>query len=113
MTSEETARQDLAARLYHDAEFQRLQAERQRWSWALAVLMLVAFVSYILLIAFQPQMLAIPLSENSVITWGIPAGVGVIVLGFILTGLFVYRSNNKFDQRLKQIMSRMHSADEV
>jgi uncharacterized membrane protein (DUF485 family) len=36
-------------------------------------------------------------------TIGIPIGVGVIVLSFILTGIFIHRANTTFDDLSNQI----------
>jgi len=38
-----------------------------------------------------------------VITVGIPVGIAVIVASFLLTGLYVWRANSKFDDLTKQI----------
>ena len=39
-----------------------------------------------------------PIAEGSVITIGIPIGLGVIISAFALTGIFVYRANTEFDR---------------
>ena len=47
---------------------------------------------------------AIPISENSIITWGIPVGIFVILLSFLLTGVYAYRANTEFDRLTKDII---------
>jgi len=97
----------LYARIFRDDEFQALQKKRNRLSWVLAAIMFGSYVVYIMVIAFKPQWLAEPVSTNSVITWGIPVAVGVMVLGFVLTGFYVWRSNGEFDTRAEAILERL------
>ena len=73
--------------------------------------MLGAFYGYILVIAFHPALLAIPVAPGASTTWGIPVGVGIIVLGFVLTGLYVYRANREFDTALEAIVRRLTADD--
>jgi uncharacterized membrane protein (DUF485 family) len=72
-------------------------AKRSRFSWTLAIIVLVIFYGFILIVAFAPQLLAIPLSEGSVTTVGFPIGVGIITLFWLLTGYYVHRANREFD----------------
>lgn len=95
------------ARIYADPEFQALQRRRGRYVWTLSLLMLVAFFSFILLIAFAPEVLAVRLGPETVITRGIPVGVGIILLGFVLTGIYVHRANGEFDRANAAIVSRL------
>lgn len=97
--------------IFADPAFQAVQRRRSRFSWLLALIMLVTYFGFILVIAFKPALLAMPLGPNTVITWGIPIGVGIIVLGFVLTGLYVQRANGEFDSTIEAIVSRVTAAD--
>jgi uncharacterized membrane protein (DUF485 family) len=84
--------------------YKQLAAERQRLGLSLSAVMGGAYFAYILTIAFRPQTFGTPLGD-SVMTWGLVAGVGVIALGFLLTALYVVRANCRFDalgERLKE-----------
>jgi len=98
---------DIYARIFDDPEFQALQRRRSRLSWTLAAIMLTAYFSFILVIAFAPGLFAVPLGPDTVITWGIPIGVSIIVLGFVLTGIYVYRANGEFDRDNAVIVQRL------
>lgn len=74
----------------------------------LSAITLALYVSFILLIAFEPQWLGTPLFEGSSITRGIPVGLGLIIASFILTGIYVYRANREFDELNAQILNEAH-----
>ncbi|EJA4670809.1 DUF485 domain-containing protein, partial [Escherichia coli] len=57
-----------------------------------------------LLIAFAPGWLGTPISEGSSVTRGIPIGVGLIVVSFVLTGIYVIRANGEFDRLNHQVL---------
>ncbi|RKZ49534.1 MAG: DUF485 domain-containing protein [Gammaproteobacteria bacterium] len=90
--------QQFYKKIYDDPKFHELEGKRGKFSWCLALAVLVIYYAFILIIAFRPEIFAIPLSDNSVITWGIPVGVFVIIISFLLTGIYVWRANNEFDQ---------------
>ena len=94
----------LFKKIYADPEFHELEQKRGRFSWFLASIVFLAYFSFILIIAFAPELFAIPIFKDSVITWGIPIGIFVIVLSFLLTGVYVYRANSEFDRLTNDIV---------
>jgi uncharacterized membrane protein (DUF485 family) len=88
---------DSYARIQANPRFQELVAKRERFAWTLSAIMLGLYVAFILLIAFEPQLLGTRISADSPITWGIPMGVGLILSAFVLTGIYVQRANGEFD----------------
>lgn len=84
-------------------DYQRLLADRARFGWVLTLAMLVVFFGYILLIAFAPGLLARPIG-NGTTTIGIPLGIGVILSGILLTGVYVHRANRRFDPLIAAIV---------
>lgn len=90
-------------RVAETPRYRQLVRERSRFSWALTSLMLAVFFGYILLIAFAPDLLARPIGEG-VTTLGIPLGIGVILFGILLTGIYVYRANSRFDPLIREIV---------
>ena len=75
-------------RIDTNPRFKELVAKRERFAWILSSIMLGLYVIFILLIAFQPQLL----------------GVGLILAAFILTGLYVRRANGEFDSLNQEIL---------
>ncbi|MCU9950490.1 DUF485 domain-containing protein [Pseudomonas solani] len=91
-------------RIHENPRFQELVAKRERFAWILSAIMLGLYLAFILLIAFEPQVLGTKLSPDSSITWGIPIGVGLIVSAFVLTGIYVRRANGEFDRLNREVL---------
>ena len=98
---------DIYERIEKTPQFKQLVAKRERFAWLLSAIMLGLHVTFILLIAFAPQLLGTPISAGSVTTWGIPMGVGLILSAFILTGIYVYRANGEFDTLNQAILDEV------
>ena len=105
-----SVRASQAEKIFADPEFRALQRLRSRLCWGLATIMMLAYFGFILVIAFYPEWLAVPLGESTVITREIPAGVGVIGFGFLLTGIYVAASNLVFDTALEKIVARIEKS---
>jgi len=96
--------QDLAERIQDLPRFKELVTRRNRLAWTLAILVLVVYYSYILIIAFDPSVFGTPISSESVITIGIPIGAGIILMCWLLTGLYVNRANKVYDAITEEIV---------
>lgn len=94
-------------RILENPKFHELVATRSRFAWLLSAIMLGLYLVFILLIAFAPQLLGTRISPDSVITWGIPLGVGLILSAFVLTGIYVRRANGEFDSLNKAILDEV------
>jgi uncharacterized membrane protein (DUF485 family) len=68
--------------------------------------MLMIYFGYILLIAFEPAFLARPICGGTT-TVGIPLGLAVILAGIVLTGIYVWRANGRFDALTRVISEEM------
>lgn len=89
----------------HDSDnFKELVKKRNNFSWMLSIVMLLAYYSFILIVAFYPEFFGKPVSEGSVTTYGIPIGLFIIILSFVLTGIYVFKTNREFDELTKKII---------
>jgi uncharacterized membrane protein (DUF485 family) len=93
-------------RIQQEPLFRELVDKRKRFAWSLSAAMLVIYFGFILIIAFAPKLLAVPIG-GGVITVGIPVGLFVIVSAFVLTGIYVYRANSEFDPITRQITEKV------
>ncbi len=95
----------LYERIDRDPRFHALARRRSLLGWGLSCAVLVAYYAFILAIAFAPQRLAQRLADDTVLTVGIAAGLGVIGLSIALTGIYVWRANRTFDRLNAEIVS--------
>ncbi len=96
--------QDLAEKIQANPRFKELVERRNRFAWPMAILILVVYYTYILVIAFNPSVMGTPISPDSVISIGIPIGAGIILLSWVMTGIYVHRANTVFDGLINQIV---------
>lgn len=94
---------DMVQRIRNHPKYQELLKKRRRFGWSLAILMLAVYYGFILLVAYAKDFLGTPVSEGSVMTIGIPIGIGVILFAFVLTGIYVWRANAEFDRLTREI----------
>jgi uncharacterized membrane protein (DUF485 family) len=96
---------DLVQRIKANPEYHKLVSRRSRYGWTLAVIMLVVYYGYILLIAFNRDFLSTRIGAG-VMTWGIPIGLFVIAFTVIITGIYVRRANGEFDELTASIREK-------
>lgn len=97
---------DLVRRIKSDPDYHRLVSMRSRYGWTLAIIMLIVYYGYILLIAFDKDLMARRIGAG-VMTWGIPIGIFVIVFTVIITGIYVRRANSEFDDLTASIKRKV------
>lgn len=83
--------------------YQELIGARKRFAWTLTAAILIIYYGFILVIAFEPEWLAVPVAEGWTMTVGMPVGILIILSAFILTGIYVARANGQFDRLTKEI----------
>jgi uncharacterized membrane protein (DUF485 family) len=89
----------------NNPKYQELVSKRSSFAWKLSIIMLVVYYAFIMVIAFKPGLLATRIG-NSVMTVGIPIGIFIILLSFLLAGIYVRRANGEFDQLTKEIRTQ-------
>ena len=94
---------DVLEKLKSNPRLWELVEKREKFSWTMAIILLVVYYTFILIIAFEPSLFGKPISEGMVTTVGIPVGIGVIVFAFILTGIYVNKANKEFDTITKEL----------
>ena len=93
---------ELVQHIAADPSYVKLKAERNRLGWTLTLLMLVVYYGFVLLVAFDKELLSRRLGEG-VTTLGMPIGFGVIVFTVIITAIYVRRANAEFDTLTESI----------
>ena len=90
------------ARIAQSPHFKELVHERTRFGWTLTIIMLLIYFGFIGLIAFDKALLAVKIGGGTA-SLGLVLGVAVIVLAFILTGIYVQRANGRFDDLTRDL----------
>ena len=101
---------DICQQIENSAHYMELVEKRQRFAFILSIIMLVIYVGFILLIAFAPQWLGTPLHAGTSVTRGIPIGIVVIVISFVLTGVYVWRANGEFDRLNREVLREVKAS---
>lgn len=99
--------QHVAEKISESPAFRELSRRRSRLGWTLSIAMLLVYYPFIVVLGFWPEILSRRISEDSVITWGIPAGLAIIVFAIAITGFYVFRANRIFDPLTKEILGEL------
>ena len=94
--------EDLVKKIKSNPNYLKLVASRSSFGWTLTWIMMVVYYGFIMLIAFNKELLATRMGAG-VITWGMPIGLFVIVFTVIITGIYVRRANDAYDKLTAQI----------
>jgi uncharacterized membrane protein (DUF485 family) len=86
------------ARVRANPKYQALVKRRGRLAAILSAIVLVTYYSFIMVVAFAPGILGRPLGEGMTLSVGIPIGAAIIVISWLLTGVYSYFANGPFDE---------------
>lgn len=92
--------------LLKDKDFLELSSKKKRLSIILTVMELVLYFGFISLIAYNKPFLSQKLG-GSAITIGVPIAVGVIVISWLLTGVYIYWANNTYDKLVEKVKAKV------
>ena len=93
---------DLVQKIKSNPKYQELVSKRSSFSLKLSIFVLAMFYAYILVIAFNKELLATKLGDG-VMTVAFPIGAAIIVISFITTLIYVRRANSEFEDLTNQI----------
>ena len=94
--------QEIYEKVRNNPKYIELIKKRSSFAWKLSFLILSVYYTFIMIIAFSPETLGKTLGDG-VTTIGIPIGLMIIILCFILTGIYTRRANNEFDKLTNDI----------
>ena len=83
-------------RIRANPKFDALVTRRARLAWWLFAIVLVLYFGLMNVAAFAPGLLRTPLGDGMVVTVGWPIGAAIILVGWLLTGLYVWRANTEY-----------------
>lgn len=89
---------DIYKKVRANPRFAELTRKRNRLAVSLTALVLGTYYILMMLVAFAPDILRVPISSGATLTWIAPLGAAIIIGSWLLTGLYVARSNGEFDR---------------
>ena len=84
--------------------FHELVKRRSRLAVTLSVIVLGTYYAFIMAVAFAPEILRAPISDDSPVSWGIPMGALLIIAAWLLTGLYSFFANGEFEELNKKLV---------
>lgn len=100
---------DLVQKIKSNPKYQELVSKRSSFSLKLSIFVLAMFYAYILVIAFNKDLLATKLGDG-VMTVAFPIGAAIIVISFITTLIYLRRANSEFEDLTNQIKEDVKDA---
>ncbi len=93
--------------ILNDPDFKSLSSQKNTISIILTIAELVLYFGFIALIAFNKPFLAQKLHEGVATTIGVPIAVGTIALSWVLTGIYIWWANKKYDVLVKKVREKI------
>ena len=96
-----------AQRVLEHPKFRQMARQKALIGWGFSAVIFFMYVLYIWMIGESPETFAQPVSEGSITTWGIYAGLFVIVFSFVTTGIYVRIANGKFEKMTQEVVQEV------
>ncbi|MBC7861169.1 MAG: DUF485 domain-containing protein [Burkholderiaceae bacterium] len=91
-------------KIRQNPKFAELVSKRTRLAILLSLIVLAPYYTFMMITAFNPALLAQPISPDSVITIGWPVGAVLLIGSWLTTAVYVYRANGEFDKLNKELL---------
>lgn len=88
--------ENLVTKIKSNPKYKELVSKRNSFSLKLSLFVLAMFYGYVLVIAFNKEILATKIGDG-VMTIAYPVGAAIIVISFITTLIYVSRANSEFE----------------
>ena len=86
-------------------EFKKLVIQRWKVSLSLTAVMIFSYIGFLYLLAYQKDSLKPYISGK--FTVGIIFALGLIILAWALTGIYVYWANNFYNPQVDQLKNKL------
>jgi len=86
-----------------DLLLKRIMRLRARLSFTMTAATLTAYFGYILIIAFEPQWLVIRINDDTLVTTGLLAAIGLFAFSALGAGSYMWFANRKIDPLIEAI----------
>lgn len=90
--------------IIQNMKFKDMVRARNRFAMWLSIVILFIYFLFIGIASFYPQLLAQTMGDR-VLTIGMPMAALVIIISWLITGIYIYITNQHFD-RIKEELKR-------
>ncbi len=94
--------EELVNTIENHPKYKELLAKRNAFALKLGIFVLVMFYAYILVIAFNKEILATTIGDG-ITTVAFPIALAILVISFITTIIYVRRANGEFEDLTNSI----------
>jgi uncharacterized membrane protein (DUF485 family) len=94
--------EELVEKIESNPKYKELVSKRNSLGIKLGIFVLVMFYAYILVIAFNKELLAVKIGDG-VTTIAFPIALAILVISFITTLIYVRRANGEFEDLTNEI----------
>lgn len=95
---------DIVQEVMNHPKYQELVKRRTKVSMGFFIATLIIYSSFILTMAYLPDVFAAPLGDGWTMSVGLFIGLLVVCSAVILIALYTYYSNKVFDPLLEQVL---------
>lgn len=94
-----------AQEILNDPEFQAFARRKNAVSFWLTLITIVVYFTFISLMAFGSEFMSHKVGKAT--TLGIPIGIGVILVSWLLTGIYVRWANGTYDAMVARMRAKV------
>lgn len=98
---------ELAQRVLSHPKFKAMEKQKSILGWSFSAVMFFVYVAFIWTIGTSPQTLGAKVSEGSIITLGIYMGVAMIIFAFLITLVYVWLANGKYEDMTQEVVKEV------
>lgn len=93
---------ELVERIENNPKYQELVSKRNSFGIKLGIFVLVMFYTYIMVIAFNKELLATKIGDG-VTTIAFPIALAILIISFLTTLIYVKKANGEFEDLTNDI----------
>ena len=90
-------------------EFQSMAKRKTSLGLTFSIITLIVWFGYLLLVGFDPDMFAAPLSAGSTIPVGFYIVVAIMIFVPVITWIYVSKANGEFDTMTRKVIDDINS----
>jgi len=94
-------------RVRRNPKFHELVRRRGRLAMGLSIIVLGGYYAFMMIVAFAPQLLRLPVSPGATLSVGVPAGAALIVVSWLLTGLYTHFADGEFEALTRDLIDEV------